>query len=150
MTYLFDTNILLHLLRSTPVSQRIEQQYDPFQSGNTLLLSTVSEGEIRSIALQSNWGVKRIQKLEAELKEFGIIPVRSRDIIHRYAEIDAYSQNKLPARPLGRTARNMGKNDLWIAATASVLGATLLTTDHDFDHLDGRYVQLAKITPSVP
>lgn len=29
----------------------------------------------------------------------------------------------------------MGKNDLWIAATAYVTGATLLTTDADFDHL---------------
>ena len=72
------------------------------------------------------------------------------EIADRYAEIDAYNQNKLPARSLGRTARNMGKNDLWIAATASVLGAILLTTNHDFDHLDGMYVQLAKITPSVP
>ena len=30
------------------------------------------------------------------------------------------------------TARNMGKNDVWIAATAYVLRATLVTTDKDF------------------
>jgi tRNA(fMet)-specific endonuclease VapC len=30
----------------------------------------------------------------------------------------------------------MGKNDLWIAATAKVLGGVLLTTDGDFDHLN--------------
>jgi len=95
MIYLFDTNILLHFLRSSIVAQKIEKQYDPFRSDNTLLLSAVSEGEIRSIALQSGWGLKRLQKLEDELKEFGIIPVRSKDIIYRYAEIDAYSQNKL-------------------------------------------------------
>jgi hypothetical protein len=29
----------------------------------------------------------------------------------------------------------MGKNDLWIAATARVLGAVLLTNDQDFGHL---------------
>lgn len=29
----------------------------------------------------------------------------------------------------------MGKNDVWIAATTKVAGATLLTTDNDFDHL---------------
>jgi tRNA(fMet)-specific endonuclease VapC len=33
------------------------------------------------------------------------------------------------------SARNMGKNDLWIAATTAALGATLITTDQDFDHL---------------
>jgi hypothetical protein len=29
----------------------------------------------------------------------------------------------------------MGKNDLWIAALAKFHDLTLLTTDHDFDHL---------------
>jgi tRNA(fMet)-specific endonuclease VapC len=29
----------------------------------------------------------------------------------------------------------MGKNDLWIAATARAASATLITTDTDFDHL---------------
>jgi len=29
----------------------------------------------------------------------------------------------------------MGKNDLWIAATAHILRATLVTTDKDFDHV---------------
>jgi len=39
------------------------------------------------------------------------------------------------------TARNMGKNDLWIAATTHVLNATLVTTDKDFDHLDKIYIK---------
>lgn len=34
----------------------------------------------------------------------------------------------------------MGKNDLWIAATASAIDATLITSDKDFDHLDGNYL----------
>lgn len=147
MIYLFDTSILLHFLRSSPLAQKIDQEHDPFNSDNTLLLSVVSEGEIRSISLQLSWGVKRIQKLESDLKEFGIIPVRSKDIISRYAEIDAYSQNKLAGQPLGSTPRNMGKNDLWIAATASVLGAKLLTTDSDFNHLEGKYVDLICVNP---
>jgi tRNA(fMet)-specific endonuclease VapC len=40
------------------------------------------------------------------------------------------------------TARSMGKNDLWIAATASVLKLPLLTTDKDFLHLDSLYLDL--------
>lgn len=31
----------------------------------------------------------------------------------------------------------MGKNDLWISATAAALEATLITIDYDFDHLNG-------------
>lgn len=37
--------------------------------------------------------------------------------------------------PAGLSARNMGKNDLWIAATALYLDLPLHTTDNDFDHL---------------
>jgi len=36
----------------------------------------------------------------------------------------------------------MGKNDLWIAATASVLNADLLVIDHDFDHLHGAFLSV--------
>jgi tRNA(fMet)-specific endonuclease VapC len=43
----------------------------------------------------------------------------------------------------------MGKNDLWIAATASVLKAILLTTDHDFDHLDKVLVEVVYIDPKL-
>jgi predicted nucleic acid-binding protein len=39
----------------------------------------------------------------------------------------------------------MGKNDLWIAATASVLEATLLTLDHDFNHLRNEFLQVETI-----
>ena len=34
----------------------------------------------------------------------------------------------------------MEKNDLWIAATASVLDASLLTTDSDFEHLHDEFL----------
>ena len=34
----------------------------------------------------------------------------------------------------------MGKNDLWIAAVAKVLAIPLITTDGDFDHLDGHHI----------
>lgn len=36
----------------------------------------------------------------------------------------------------------MGKNDLWIAATASVLGAILITSDKDFEHLDRKFLTI--------
>lgn len=39
----------------------------------------------------------------------------------------------------------MGKNDLWIAATASVTNTTLITTDKDFVHLDNVYLKLVSV-----
>ena len=39
----------------------------------------------------------------------------------------------------------MGKNDLWIAGFASVLNATLLAIDHDFDHLSGTFLNVIYI-----
>ena len=42
----------------------------------------------------------------------------------------------------------MGKNDLWIAATAMATGATLLTTDKDFDHLDPTFLTRDWIDPT--
>jgi tRNA(fMet)-specific endonuclease VapC len=42
----------------------------------------------------------------------------------------------------------MGKNDLWIAATASLLNLKLITTDADFDHLDSSFISLQKLLPT--
>jgi predicted nucleic acid-binding protein len=60
--------------------------------------------------------------------------------------IDAYSQGKHPDyQPIvAFNARNMGKNDLWIAATAFLYGIPLVTTDHDFDHLHPDFIEVIK------
>ncbi len=42
----------------------------------------------------------------------------------------------------------LGKNDLWIAATAQVTGAAILTTDRDFDPLHGLFLQRDWIDPA--
>ncbi len=86
------------------------------------------------------------QQLDTLLDILNPIDIWSEDILERYAEMDAFSQNKLPARPLGLTARNMGKNDLWIAATASILDAQLITTDADFDHLGGTFLKVGRVS----
>ena len=50
--------------------------------------------------------------------------------------------NYLP--PIPFSARNMGKNDLWIASTAFLFGLPLVTTDHDFDHLHPHLIEVIK------
>jgi len=103
-------------------------------------------GEIRSTAIQNKWGTNKREKLEKLLKDILTVPVKTKDLILRYAEIDAFSQGKFDGLtlPVSLSSRNMGKNDIWIAATASVLQAKLLTTDSDFDHLAGVFLDIEK------
>lgn len=90
-------------------------------------------------------GKIRLKKLDSLLSQILVADINSEDVLQRYAEIDCFTQGKLDGRPLPMSARNMAKNDLWIAATTSVLGATLLTADDDFDHLQNEFLQVAKI-----
>ncbi len=145
MIYQFDTNILLHYVRESDTTRKIEREFQPFDGANEIWVSVVSIGEIKSIALQSKWGKPRLQQLTTLLTLLAPVNIWSEDILDRYAEIDAYSQGKLPNRPLPFSARNMGKNDLWIAACASILGATLLTTDADFNHLHDIFLPVVQV-----
>lgn len=150
MAYTLDTNVLIHLLRGSETASRLTNEL--FESENpTLLISIVTQGEIESIAMQRGFGDKKMTKLKKLISEFLIIPVNDKELVDRYAEIDAYSQGKLVKNPLqaGISARNMGKNDLWIAATASITNTTLLTTDSDFDHLiDSVFLNIIKARQS--
>ncbi|MCC5916162.1 MAG: hypothetical protein JJU02_02425 [Cryomorphaceae bacterium] len=68
-------------------------------------------------------------------------------MIETYIKIDAFSQRKMAAPngdKLNSSPRNMGKNDIWIAATAYVIGAELITSDGDFDHLNGGWLRVTK------
>ena len=145
MHFLFDTNILLFYIRENATASVIDSTYNPFGDGNTPILSVVSVGEIKSIALRNGWGKKKLDKLKELMSLFVITDINADDVLDMYAEIDAFSQNKLKNKSLTMTARNMGKNDLWIAATAAITSAKLLTSDDDFDHLDGQFIEIIKI-----
>jgi predicted nucleic acid-binding protein len=149
MIYLLDTNIVLAYLNRSAISEFLNLQYQPLSSENRVCISAVTIGELKSISIQSNWGKKRIEDLNALLELFTIVDINISPLIQLYAEIDAFSQNKLPEKHLGMSARNMGKNDLWIAATAPYMEANLLTTDKDFDHLHGQFVEVIWIDPNL-
>lgn len=145
MDYLLDTNIVLNLIRASPLSRQLRTDYQLFQSPQRLFISVVVEGELSSLALQNQWGNIKQNELNSYLSSLITVDIRVKSIINRYAEIDAFSQGKLVGRPLKNSARNMGKNDLWIAATASVLNIPLMTTDNDFTHLENEFLKLIKI-----
>ena len=143
MNFLFDTNILLCYIRLDKKAFYIDETFQPFDAENTPILSVVSVGEIKSIALRNKWGTAKRTTLKKLLSLFIITDINSDDVLDAYAEIDTFSQGK--GKPLKMSSRNMGKNDLWIAATAYVSSSKLLTLDKDFDHLQSEYIEILKI-----
>ena len=146
MRYVLDTNIILHYLRKSDLALRVDEQFGPISPENEPFVPVVVKGELESLSIQNRWGEQRMERVEAFVNQLITADINSEDVIVRYAEIDAFSQGRLPGRTLGTTSRNMGKNDLWIASIASVLNATLLTTDADFDHLSGIFLKVRRIS----
>lgn len=147
MDFLWDTNILIHQIRQSASFKTWNNQYKFFDSQNRTFISIVTIGEIYSLAIQLKWGNQKLAALQNNLNLLVPLQISKRTIINAYAKIDAYSQGKLPSSPLPKplTARNMGKNDLWIAATAHIINANLVTTDNDFLHLHKSYFNLIKL-----
>jgi tRNA(fMet)-specific endonuclease VapC len=145
MNLLLDTNIILYINRADDVPgiiRFINPDSTPFY------LSIVSEAEIRSFVIKKKWGIKRLDFLNSFLNEADIIEVNQL-FVKTYTEIDTYSQRLNPnfeTYPFN-TPRNMGKNDLWIASLAALLGLRLVTTDADFDHLHNVFFEVKKIKP---
>ncbi|HEY0271650.1 MAG TPA: PIN domain-containing protein [Chitinophaga sp.] len=136
--YLLDTGILVHIARQSTLYKRIENEHKLGANDVIPMISVVSYGEILAFARQRNWGAKKQQEIRNILGKLIIIDINSGDnqLMEAYADIDAFSKNKLQGHQTTRSAIKMGKNDLWIAATAKIAKAKLLTTDSDFDHLD--------------
>ena len=143
MRYVLDTNIVLAYLRKHTIWNLIEEPFEIYDSETIVFVPAVVIGELESIAVQNDWGQKKKQDLEVFVNEFIRVDQLNDEIITAYSKIDAFSQGRLEGKPLNDSARNMGKNDLWIAATASILDATLITTDKDFQHLHTHFLQVA-------
>lgn len=147
MKYVLDTNILIHIIKKSSLIEQLNQKYSLFSGNHHLLISAVSIGELESFAVQNKWGKRRFNEISTLLTDLETVVVdNSRPIIKTYAEIDAFSQGRHPTLKLNNSARNMGKNDLWIATTAAVYEATLLSTDADFTHLDSIFFYFEQIS----
>ena len=138
--YLLDTNILLAYVRWQGLAQYIEATFQLGARQPTPVISIVTEAEIRVLAAQNQWGAFKRRMLEEKMLDFlTIVPIPCKGILAAYVEIDDYSR---------RRGRVMGKNDVWIAATAKVEQATILTTDRDYDHLHPHLVMREYIDPN--
>lgn len=143
-TFVLDTNVLLGHLKGEKVVVDAFQELGLNSSDVNIAISIVSFAEMKSLGRQRKWSVQKYQNVNEWLRKFLIVPIESEDILEVYSQIDAYSQGKLEGNPLptGLSARNMSKNDVWIAATTHILEATLITMDKDFGHLDKIYFDI--------
>ncbi|WP_420460606.1 type II toxin-antitoxin system VapC family toxin [Neolewinella sp.] len=145
MNYLLDTNIVIIYSRDKDYAKQIETKYQLFGGDHDLYISVVTLGELDALIKKNKLGQRKIDKIEKILSGIATIGIDYDEIISKYGDIDAYSQGKIDRGGQKFAAKNMGKNDLWIAATASHYDLTLLTTDKDFDHLVGEYLDLELI-----
>lgn len=143
MNYFLDTNILVLYLREHPLVKNLQEIFHLEINPNELFTSAICIGELKSLAIQNKWGLKRTLAIDGLWNFMIVVDELEAMVLERYAEIDAFSQGRLKEKPFTGSSRNMGKNDLWIAATASVLNATLITTDKDFQHLHTHFLEVA-------
>ena len=143
MNLLLDTNILI-ICTQRSYSDILNKIFDV--DNDKLFISIAGLAELKSIALQNNWGAKKWLPLENIIARSVIVEINEA-LLDTYMQIDAYSQRRNPffTDYVFRTPRNMGKNDIWIASTAALLGLTLVTADNDFDHLNNIFIQIKKI-----
>ena len=96
------------------------------------IISVIVAAELEAFALKADWGYQKVYVMRTLLERFRPVAI-GEEMVSAYAYLDAYSQGKLKEMllPPGLTARNMGKNDLWLAATALYFDIELHTADHD-------------------
>lgn len=145
-----DTCVFIHIVRDTATGRNCLNELEKFDEAANVIVSVVSKAELESFVAQNNWGKPKIEKLNKILEEITYIDISNADqlLINSYTEIDAFSKRKTKDKRgnfLKGSARKMGKNDLWIAATAYSLDIPLMTSDGDFDHLNGTLIEVFKI-----
>jgi predicted nucleic acid-binding protein len=126
-TYLVDTNIVSAAMRD---EIDLETWLDSLAEGSRLITCTIVRGEILFGIARLPEGRRRIDLERKAQQVFAALPCEPirKETGDRYAEVKAACQRKgLP----------LDENDLWVAATALALGATLVSRDSDFAQVDG-------------
>jgi len=127
VTYLLDTNAISDLMRS---AQAIENWMAGLDRGDRVVTCTIARGEIL-------FGIARLPagRQRTELEDTGrqfLAVFRCEPVPERAG--DFYAVVKLARQQRGLT---LDENDLWVAATALALGATLVSRDRGFVGIDG-------------
>jgi predicted nucleic acid-binding protein len=93
--------------------------YLPYLENRELLISFMTEAELEPWALAANWSGKRTEWLRLFLAKFAIVP-SSHGLVLKCAEAMATAR---------KAGRRIDTADAWIAATALLYNAPLLTSN---------------------
>ena len=115
--FLLDTNVVLTLVRGNALATVIDRRFGLRASKVRPFVCVVSHGEVRVLAGRNNWGAQKLAALQNALDNIVTVDINHPDVLDAYVEIDLFSQRHSDG------ARNMGKNDLWIAACARAHGS---------------------------
>ena len=124
--YLLDTGIVLLATRESAAAKVIDAQFGLSTSNFRPAICEVSVGELLAFANANHWGEKRKAMLMDRLKNSLIVPISHPGVHQRWAD----TQTRLQGAGV-----SVGQNDIWISATASVTGLTVLSADKDFARL---------------
>lgn len=129
------------LIRGNALGSQIDAAYGLRASLQRHVVSIASQAEVCVLADRNEWGAAKRDALRMMFEQLVIIAIDGQTLIDAYVQIAAADKN-WPEGP-----RNLGKNDLWIAATALHTGLPLLTTDKDFQFLDNNSLKVLWINP---
>ena len=121
----------------------IEHIRQDLQVPSRLVTPIIMVGELKAFALKADWDIQKVRRKDGIINDYSTADIEL-EITLIYAQTDAFSQGKLKNSSLGNSTRNMGKNNIWIAAIALYLDVELHTTDNDFDHLPATGLRLVK------
>lgn len=121
-----DTWVLVHLCRDKDLGRAIERRYGLRGRAMTPVISIVTVGEMYAFARRADWGDRRREQLDDILSQLVVVDISLRPVLDAYADISTLLRSR---------GRKAGHNDRWIAATARVLDAVVLTGDRDFEPL---------------
>ena len=111
--------------------------------------SIVCHGELLSLAEKFGWGRDRRIQLQEVMATMPVIDINNESILEAYAQIDAWTHGNSVTSPDNtpppKPATPMKQNDIWIAATAHVSDAVLLSTDKDFEHLNNVWLKFVYV-----
>jgi len=127
MTFLLDSTTFSDLMRKEP---HVEAQLAALDPTDKVVICTTVRGEIL-------YGLERLpvgRRRDTLVKQAA--PLFATILCEPVSEAagDAYAKLKRRQEQHGLA---LDENDLWIAATASALGATLVTRDTDFERIPG-------------